>query len=333
MEMKFKGAFDVSLPREEVFEVLCDPRKFTPMLPNFHSMEMKDEHTTNVRIKVGIGRIRGTASTDLTLEEAEPPLRARYTGRGKVMQSAYQVSYTFDLEDTSGGGTRISWASDTELAGKILSLAGGGLKGYAEKEINNLILSVQQGLTPGAPPVTLPPERVSWWTRLLTWLRGAKEEQAAEPPAPKETLQAAGLAAQPDEVRQAQREARDRISRILQVERADKPMGRKEDNRLVRGRGLYVDDYKPAGCLHMSLVRSPYAHARIVKIDTAAAEAVPGVFCTLTGEELAGQIQPFLQIGAQACALIEDYPLAVGTARYHRMRRNWWMWSTKPWMW
>jgi len=40
MEMKFKGAFDVALPREEVFEVLCDPSKFTPMLPNFHSMEM-----------------------------------------------------------------------------------------------------------------------------------------------------------------------------------------------------------------------------------------------------------------------------------------------------
>ncbi|NOR40644.1 MAG: hypothetical protein GQ537_05500, partial [Gammaproteobacteria bacterium] len=184
MEMKFKGAFDVALPREEVFEVLCDPRKFTPMLPNFHSMEMKDEHTASVRIKVGIGRIRGTASTVLTLDEAESPLRARYVGRGKVMQSAYQLSCTFDLEEKPGGGTCINWASDTELSGKILSLAGGGLKGYAEKEINNLILSVQQGLTPGAPPIILPPERISWWSRLLAWLRGAKEEQATEPSVP-----------------------------------------------------------------------------------------------------------------------------------------------------
>jgi len=316
MEMKFKGAFDVDLPREEVFEVLCDPRKFTPMLPNFHSMEMQDENTASVQIKVGIGRIRGTASTVLTLEEAESPLRARYTGRGKVMQSAYQLSYTFDLEEKSGGGTCINWASDTELSGKILSLAGGGLKGYAEKEINNLILSVQQGLAPGAAPIELPPERVSWWTRLLAWLRGPEQEQAAESPAPKASIQAAGLAAQPDEVQRTQREARDRISRILQVERSDKPMGRKEDNRLVRGRGLYVDDYKPAGCLHMALLRSPYAHAKIISIDTTAAEALPGVICTLTGEELAGQCEPFLQIGAQACALIKDYPLAVEIARY-----------------
>ena len=312
MEMKFKGTFDVTLPRGEVYEVLCDPRKFTPMLPTFHSMEMKDEKTANVKIKIGIGRIRGTASTDLTLEEAEAPVHARYVGRGKVMQSAYQISYTFDLEDAPGGGTTINWAGDTELAGKILSLAGGGLKGYAEKEINSLILSVQQGLVPGAPPIMAPPVRVSWLTRLLSWLRGDKKEQAVEQPVPQQAVQvqAPGLAAQPDEVRQTQQEARDRIGRLLQVERSEKPMGRKEDSRLVRGRGLFVDDYKPAGALHMSLLRSPYAHARIVKIDTTAAEAVPGVFCTLTGEELAAQVQPFLQIGEEPGALIEDYPLA-----------------------
>jgi len=316
MEMKFNGTFDVRLPRGEVYEVLCDPRKFTPMLPTFHSMEMKDERTANVKMKVGIGRIRGTASTDLTLEEAEPPVRARYIGRGKVMQSAYKISYTFDLEETAGGGTRINWVGDTELAGKLLSLAGGGLKGYAEKEINSLILSVQQGLAPGAAAVMAPPKREAWLTRLLNWLRGGSKEQAAEVPVTKKAVQAAGLAAQPDDVQQTQQEARDKINHILQVERNEKPMGRKEDNRLVRGRGLFVDDYKPAGTLHMSLLRSPYAHAKIIKIDTSAAEAVPGVFCTLTGEELAGQCQPFLQIGAQACALIEDYPLAVGTARY-----------------
>jgi len=321
MEMKFKGTFDVTLPRGEVYEVLCDPRKFTPMLPTFHSMEMKDENTANVKIKIGIGRIRGTASTDLTLEEAEAPVHARYVGRGKVMQSAYQISYTFDLEDAPGGGTTINWAGDTELAGKILSLAGGGLKGYAEKEINSLILSVQQGLAPGAPPIMAPPERISWLQRLLAWLRGGKEEQAVEQPVPQESAPAVGLAAQPDEVRQTQQEARDRIGRLLQVERSEKPMGRKEDSRLVRGRGLFVDDYKPAGALHMSLLRSPYAHARIVKIDTTAAEAVPGVVCTLTGEELAAQVQPFLQIGEEPGALIEDYPLAEPVAHLLELER------------
>jgi len=321
MEMKFNGTFDVKLPRGEVFAILSDPRRFTPLLPTFRGMEMKDEKTAHVRVKVGIGKIRGTATTDLTLEEAEPPVRARYSGHGRVMQSGFRVGYTFDLEDAPGGGTRINWAGDTELAGKILSLAGSGLKGYAEKEINHLIMSVQQGLTPGAvvapPAAAVPaPARGGWWSRLLTWLRGGQPPVPAAVPGAAEKTGTAGLAPQPQEVRETQQQARERIDRILDVERGEKPMMRKEDRRLVRGRGRFVDDYKPAGALHMALVRSPYAHARIINIDTSAAEAAPGVVCTLTGKEVAGQTQPFLQIGAEPCALIEDYPLAVDVVRY-----------------
>ncbi len=316
MEMKFNGTFDVEMPRGDVFEILSDPRKFTPLLPTFRGMEMKDEKTAHVRIKVGIGKIRGTATTDLTLEEAESPLRARYVGHGRVMQSAFRFGYTFDLEDAPEGGTRINWAGDTELAGKILSLAGSGMKGYAEKEINHLILSVQQGLTPGAPPRVVPAPRVGWLTRLMAWLRGEKPAQADAAPDLTEAIRETRFAAQPEDVLSEQKEARDRIARIMDVKRTEKPMGRKEDGRMVRGRGLYVDDYKPAGALHMSLVRSPYAHARIVSIDTQAAEAVAGVVCVLTGKELAEQVQPFLQIGGEPCSLIEDYPLAVDMVRY-----------------
>ena len=49
-------------------------------------------------------------------------------------------------------------------------------------------------------------------------------------------------------------------------------MKRKEDPRFIRGRGNYVDDVKLPGMLHMDIVRSPYAYAKIKSIDTAAAE-------------------------------------------------------------
>ena len=60
---------------------------------------------------------------------------------------------------------------------------------------------------------------------------------------------------------------------------------RKEDDRFIRGKGNYVDDVKLPGMLHMAILRSPYAHAKINGIDTAAAvrsrcdrgrEAAPG---------------------------------------------------------
>ena len=63
-------------------------------------------------------------------------------------------------------------------------------------------------------------------------------------------------------------------------------MLRKEDVRFLRGRGNYVDDITLPGMLHGALLRSPHAHARIVSIDTARAEAHPKVHAVITGAVL-----------------------------------------------
>src|SRR5215472_4223829 len=62
---------------------------------------------------------------------------------------------------------------------------------------------------------------------------------------------------------------------------------RKEDGRFLVGRGNYLDDVSLPGMLHMAILRSPHAHARIRSIDTAAASAVPGVVAVVTGELMA----------------------------------------------
>src|SRR6185369_10541794 len=62
---------------------------------------------------------------------------------------------------------------------------------------------------------------------------------------------------------------------------------RVEDNRFIRGRGNYVDDIVLPGMLHMEILRSPLAHARIVSIDVSKAWEIPGVRLVLTGEMMA----------------------------------------------
>ena len=64
-------------------------------------------------------------------------------------------------------------------------------------------------------------------------------------------------------------------------------MKRKEDPRFIRGKGNYVDDIMLPGMLYMDIVRSPYAHAKILKIDTTEALKMPGVLAVITGETLA----------------------------------------------
>jgi len=93
-------------------------------------------------------------------------------------------------------------------------------------------------------------------------------------------------------------------------------LARKEDNRLLRGRGKFVDDIKLLNMLYLKFVRSPFAHAKVTSVSTSAAEAVPGVICTLTGAEIAKQTNPFIEIGPDPFARIKDYPLAVSKVRF-----------------
>jgi carbon-monoxide dehydrogenase large subunit len=68
-------------------------------------------------------------------------------------------------------------------------------------------------------------------------------------------------------------------------------VARVEDHRLLTGRGRYVDDLQLPRMLHVAFVRSPFAHARLVAIDTTAAAAAPGVVAILTGEQLAAMTE------------------------------------------
>lgn len=63
-------------------------------------------------------------------------------------------------------------------------------------------------------------------------------------------------------------------------------MKRKEDARFIQGKGHYVDDIKLPGMLYMDIVRSPYAYAKIKKIDASKALAIPGVLAVITGRDL-----------------------------------------------
>ena len=67
---------------------------------------------------------------------------------------------------------------------------------------------------------------------------------------------------------------------------------RVEDARFLTGEGKYLGDFDHPGMKHIALLRSPYAHARILDIDVSGAIAVPGVVAVFTGEELAKYNNP-----------------------------------------
>ena len=85
---------------------------------------------------------------------------------------------------------------------------------------------------------------------------------------------------------------------------------RRDGRAKVSGRALYVSDVKLAGMAYAKVLRSPYAHAKIVSMDTSRAEAHPGVYNVLRGDDLEG-LNPYFGHA------VKDHPLiAIDKVRY-----------------
>jgi carbon-monoxide dehydrogenase large subunit len=91
------------------------------------------------------------------------------------------------------------------------------------------------------------------------------------------------------------------------------PLKRKEDPRFITGTGSYLDDIRLAGMTHAAILRSPYAHARIVSISTDAAAAMPGVLAVWTGRDL--EDLPALPCAWPAGGASGPYPNQMNTPR------------------
>jgi carbon-monoxide dehydrogenase large subunit len=97
-----------------------------------------------------------------------------------------------------------------------------------------------------------------------------------------------------------------------------KPIPRKEDRRFLTGKGRYLDDIALPGALHVTFVRSPHAHARIVAIDTGAACALPGVVGVFTGRDLAAWTKPLrLAPPIEGLHPVELTTLPIDKVRFH----------------
>jgi carbon-monoxide dehydrogenase large subunit len=96
-----------------------------------------------------------------------------------------------------------------------------------------------------------------------------------------------------------------------------KPIRRREDPRLLTGQGTYVGDLALPGMVHAAILRSPHAHARILRIDPAAAAAAPGVLFVATAADLGACARP-LPLLNPAPGLRPRMPvaLAADTVRY-----------------
>ena len=99
---------------------------------------------------------------------------------------------------------------------------------------------------------------------------------------------------------------------------------RKEDPRLITGKGNYVGDLKLPGMHHVAFVRSPYGHARIRGIDATTALNHPGVVAVITGRDLPPLCGPMPIGGGEGGAAPENWKhcSSPGRSRASALRRR-----------
>ena len=146
MAIKFTGEFTSPRSPDEVFEFLSDPNKFGPLLPDFESMTVQDATHFTVKVRVGVGNIRGTAEIKMELAEATRPQRALYKGHGTAVGSQITISAGFDLSPLPES-TQVAWQGEANVFGKLASMAGGMLEPVGKKNIQKLIDGLRWALT------------------------------------------------------------------------------------------------------------------------------------------------------------------------------------------
>jgi carbon-monoxide dehydrogenase large subunit len=97
------------------------------------------------------------------------------------------------------------------------------------------------------------------------------------------------------------------------------PLRRKEDPQLLTGESRFVDDLDVPGALHLAIVRSPVAHARIASVDLSAAKSQPGVVAAFAGSELRDEWAAAMPCAWPVTADMKNpdhFPVAVDKACY-----------------
>ena len=146
MAIKFGGEFEIKRSPEEVYDFLTDPQKFGPLLPDFQGMSVQDPTHFTVKVNVGVSYIKGTAEVKMILAEANRPGRAKYTGQGSVPGGGANIVAGFDLSGADGV-TKVAWAGEAQVFGKLASIAGGLLEPLGKKNVQKLIDALQAALT------------------------------------------------------------------------------------------------------------------------------------------------------------------------------------------
>ena len=155
--MTHSGSFLTSRSTEEVFDLLANPERFAPLLPDFESMSLQDPTRFTVRIVIAVAQINGHANLAMELREAVPPSLVEYLGVGIVAGSQLNLRLRFHLAP-SDDMTAVNWQGEFLLDGMLALMAGSLIEPMGRKHFDLMAERLRNSLRPVGSPADTAPE-------------------------------------------------------------------------------------------------------------------------------------------------------------------------------
>ena len=164
--MTHSGAFSVRRSVEEVFDLLSNPERFAPLMPDFESMTMQDATHFTMRTVIAIGEIKGHANLAMELLPASGK-RVGYAGSATIAGGPLRTAIDFQIKPQEEM-TEVVWQGEVTLGGALATMAENLLESMGRRNFDRMAerlqLSLQdEPLTTGEPQsASAPPAAVDF---------------------------------------------------------------------------------------------------------------------------------------------------------------------------
>ncbi len=143
--MIHSGAFSVRRTTEEVFELLSNPERFAPLMPDFESMVLEDATHFTLRTAIAIGEIKGHVNLAMELVQASRPTLVEYRGSATLASSPLRMGINFRI-NPQAEMTEVTWQGEVALQGMLALMAGNLLEKMGRQNFDRMAERLQFSL-------------------------------------------------------------------------------------------------------------------------------------------------------------------------------------------
>lgn len=155
--MTYSGTFLTPRSADEVFDLLVNPERFAPLLPDFESMSPQDPTHFTVRIVIAVAQINGYTNLAMELREAVRPSLVEYCGQGIVAGSQLTLRLRFQVAP-SDDMTEVYWQGEFSLDGMLAFMAGSLIEPMGRNNFDRMAERLSNSLRPVESPADTAPE-------------------------------------------------------------------------------------------------------------------------------------------------------------------------------